>query len=73
MPRFASIQLTWSVGTEEGTCPKCDARTVLVVAPDMWRMVDEDAGADPGVSIYDEVSGHACPKCNRLISLSFNS
>lgn len=61
--------------THDGRCPKCGSETILVTAPLVWG-VDEDNpknDEDGAVEVYDEVSGHFCPKCRRLRSLSLNT
>lgn len=65
--------LTWSVETHDGKCPECNVETVLVNAPSYW--MPDNHGRDSGddVEVVDEVTGHYCPKCKRLRSLSLNT
>jgi wobble nucleotide-excising tRNase len=67
--------ITWSV-ENNGKCPTCDSETILVVAPEGWqahfdeRHTDQD---DDWAEVVDEVSGHYCRTCRRLVSLSLNA
>jgi Zn ribbon nucleic-acid-binding protein len=60
--------LTWSI-ERGGKCPTCNGATRLVIAPRHWRDADEDEEHE----LYDEVSGHFCPSCHTLVSLSLNT
>lgn len=66
--------ITWSI-EKDGRCPKCNSRTVLVVAPEWWQ-VDPDSEnaelADDEYNVVEEITGHYCPSCGDLVSLSFN-
>lgn len=67
--------VTWSI-EEGGRCPQCGGATVLVVAPEEWGIDEEDREGEDCVDIatvYDEVSGHYCKTCERLVSLSLNT
>lgn len=60
--------LTWSI--ERGDCcPFCGGATVLVSAPTVWQ-VQEGEGV---VDVDEEVSGHYCRACTKLVSLSLNT
>jgi hypothetical protein len=74
---------TWSI--ERGDkCPRCGSLTLLVLAPLVWR-TDPEANAEymkkkrtkeeptEEPEIIEDISGHWCPKCWALASLSFNS
>jgi hypothetical protein len=71
--------LTWSV-EKDGKCPKCRSLTVLITAQG-HRTIHEDGYREQGgkrelpdyASVDEEVSGHWCPKCQRITSLSLNT
>ena len=70
--------LTWSE-EKNGKCPSCRCLTVLVTAPASWN-IHEDGREQCGktelpdyAEIAEEISGHWCPKCQRLTSLSLNT
>ena len=61
-------------------CGDCGGPVILIVAPHVWEIADpENAAKVVGesdsidcVEVSEELSGHYCPKCERLCSLSFN-
>lgn len=67
--------LTWSIETAGECCPKCKGATILVIAPETWRVDEEDVGEDEITSadVYEEITGHYCKACQRLVSLSLNT
>ena len=70
--------VTWSIETPDGKCPKCATATILVSTPEEWKVPHEDEHGeeienDPYLTVHDEVTGHVCPKCSRLCSLSINT
>ncbi len=67
--------LTWSVETPGGKCPKCNTKTILIIAPLNWNIDDDgdNIDNDGDVEVRDEVTGHFCPQCERLRSLSLNT
>jgi len=77
-----STHLTWSI--ERGHfCPSCGTPPVLISAPSEWHADSEQPEyeaatgdttvADNYVTVDEEITGHWCPKCCRLLSLSLNS
>lgn len=62
--------LTWSIEVGDSRCPECNDETILIVAPSQWYTADGEA--DP-VEVYEEVTGHYCQKCGKLVSLSLNT
>lgn len=64
---------TWSI-EQDGKCP-CGEKTALVIVGSEWQIDSEDPlyRERDYASVEDEVSGHWCPECQRLVSLSFNS
>lgn len=60
-------------------CRRCDSKTMLVSASGYWA-VDEEcykSGEDtpegtPDSVFVGEVSGHWCPSCRHLVSISYN-
>lgn len=81
-----ATHFTWSVEVGESKCPECNGKTVLVCAPERWSPDaasaarfhggDEDEGDEmvlEGVMINEELSGHYCPTCQKLCSVSFNA
>jgi hypothetical protein len=79
---LAPRHITWSI--EKGDrCPGCEGETVLLVAISEMRIAegDEDTfqdkfyqnNPDGFVEVPEEISGHFCPGCQRLVSLSMNS
>jgi ribosomal protein L37AE/L43A len=75
---------TWSIEHPTGECPFCGDKTVLVVASGLWEADEETAveavGRDryddeftDGVTVHDELLGHYCGTCERLVSLSLNT
>lgn len=61
-------------------CNECDTKTVLVTPiSEMWEVDSEPykPGEEAEVEIcpelcVGEISGHWCPKCEMLVSLSYN-
>jgi len=74
------VHLTWSVEHPMGTCQHCNGKTVLAIAPSAWDVDSESAQADgfdenefvDGVETDAEVTGHWCPGCRSLVSVSVN-
>ena len=76
--------LTWSIEHPTGECPFCGDKTVLVIASSLWT-ADEEAAIEAvgheryenelrdGVSVEDELTGHFCQSCSKLVSLSLNT
>lgn len=76
--------VTWSIEAPNGKCPYCGDDVVLVVC-DGWQTDRESAIETVGQERYeadfedfvidptDEVTGHYCGICNRLVSLSLNT
>lgn len=73
---------TWSIEHPRGECPFCGDKTVLLVAPGLWDAVEDSEGMTEeryqeefydGVTIHDELTGHYCGKCEKLVSLSLNT
>jgi hypothetical protein len=64
-----NTHITWSI-ERGGRCPKCGGEPRLVVAPPNWSAAD---AGDTDYEIEDEVSGHYCPACSILVSLSLNT
>jgi hypothetical protein len=67
--------LTWSDENPGGKCPACSAPTILVIAPPDWEVDSEADHEQAGwnVGVTEEITGHWCPECHQLRSLSFNS
>lgn len=65
--------LTWSVELHDGTCRDCGSSTLLVMPFLEWKVNDPGDDDADTVEIGDEVSGHFCPKCRKLVSLSLNT
>lgn len=78
--------ITWSIEKGDGLCPVCGEKTVLVIAGNTWDVDSEPYGDEDdknvvgdrfidGVEVGDdaEVTGHWCPTCNKLCSLSLNT
>jgi len=75
---------TWSIEHPTGECPFCGDKTVLVVAPGLWE-ADQESSVEQvgeeryekefsdGVMVHDEITGHFCGTCERLVSLSLNT
>ncbi len=74
---------TWSI--ERGDkCPCCGSLTLLVIAPLVWR-TDSEANEEymkrkrtkdeptEEPEVNDEITGHWCPKCQHLCSISLNT
>lgn len=75
---------TWSIEHPRGECPFCGDKTVLIIAPGLWDVDEESTietvGEDrydneliDGVTVHEELTGHYCPKCDKLVSLSLNT
>jgi len=73
--------LNWSI-EKNGKCPKCRKPTVLVIArmwcadseqPEYEKATADKTLAGELVNIEEEVTGHWCPKCQRLLSLCLNT
>lgn len=62
--------LNWSLETVDGECPVCNAKTVLVIAQARWDNSDDD---DEYVQVEDELTGHYCRECQRLVALALNT
>ena len=62
-------------------CPDCQGETLLVVALGEMRIAEGDEGTFQNahyeeteiVEIEEEISGHYCPECHQLVSLSLNA
>jgi len=75
---------TWSIEHPTGECPFCGDKTVLVVAPGLWD-ADGEAAIEAvgekryesefrdGITVEDELTGHFCGSCQKLVSLSLNT
>ena len=84
MTKTIRTHLVWSIEGPNNTCPQCGNTTVLVIAPEHW-IVNEDSALAAvgekryenefaeGVSVYDELTGHYCGRCERLVSLHLNT
>lgn len=64
---------TWSIEVGREKCPTCDRKTILVIAPTYWRADQEDCPEEDDIEVHDEVTGHYCESCERLVSLSLNT
>lgn len=69
MPR-EKTHVTWSIERDKMKCPYCAGEVRLVLAPHLWRNVDDP---DNEIKVIDEISGHYCPTCQVLVSLSLNT
>ena len=79
--RGVTLQIGGETGDTEGysRCIKCNSKTLLVSALGEWE-VDEEcfkSGEDtpegtPDAVFIGEISGHWCPECVMLVSLSYN-
>lgn len=68
-----STHFTWSIERSEH-CPKCLGEVVLVVSKGGWFIYDSKGEAtDDEAEIDEEVTGHWCPECLLLTSLSLNT
>lgn len=61
--------LTWSIEKRE-LCPFCGGATKLITA-DLWHIDEEDGG--DSVELHEEVTGHYCAPCHRLVALTLNT
>lgn len=74
--------LAWSI-ENNGRCPECNGETLVVDAFNEMKIIVTDnspfqrryyeESGDGVVEIAEEISGHYCPKCQKLTSLYFNS
>lgn len=71
---------TWSVERNDGKCPSCRRVTILVCAPLTWSVPEDQEATNRTavplpdyVEVNEEVTGHWCRACNRLVSLSLNT
>ena len=60
-------------------CNECKSKTILVFPCELWQADSEPYKSGEEITDEDlseifvgEVSGHWCPKCEMLISLSYN-
>lgn len=60
-------------------CSKCNSKTILVATSGQWDVDaepfkdgEETSKDTPEEVFVGEVSGHYCPKCEMLVSLSYN-
>lgn len=65
--------ITWSIETPVGCCPRCGTATILCCPDTEWGEVDPPRDGDGYQFVGDEVSGHVCPNCATLCSLSLNT
>lgn len=71
---------TWSI-EQADSCPNCKGETLLLVAFGQMSIAEGDANTfqnkhyeeEGSVEIDEEISGHWCPECRKLVSLSFNA
>lgn len=72
---ICSTHFTWSTEKKDA-CPECSGQTVLVIAR-AWEADSENEShsdiAGEWVEVAEEITGHWCPECRALRSLSFNS
>jgi|SRR6478736_506862 len=60
----------WSVAKKQnGRCPTCNGETALVIAPAWWTFSIVDGEAH----VHEEITGHWCSACERLVSLSLHT
>lgn len=67
---------TWSVEAPGNRCPTCSTETVLVISDCEWKVDYENPRAEElggSVEIHEEITGHYCPDCQKLVSLSLNT
>lgn len=67
--------LNWSI-EKAGKCPDCGAKPILIVAFGHMRIVDEDDQSrldSETIEVDEEISGHLCIACSKLVSLSLNT
>lgn len=63
--------LTWSI-EQAGKCPTCGGEPLLVCPSSSWTELE--TGEEEVIDVSgNEVSGHFCTTCNKLISLSLNT
>lgn len=84
---MSKTHFTWSIEKDRGRCPDCGAKTVLAIAESNWTVDSEPYGDQDednesvGDRFYDgvevghdaEITGHWCPECDKLCSLSLNT
>lgn len=73
--RRQQTHVTWSI-ERDGRCPSCRVVTILVSAPSLWSVPDQERTPKPlpdVADVHEEITGHWCPKCERLVSLSLNT
>jgi sarcosine oxidase gamma subunit len=64
-----TTHLTWSIEVADRCL--CGGETVLAVAPDEWRLGDDDPRSD-AVPVFAEVTAHVCIVCSAVVSVSVN-
>lgn len=65
--------LHWSIEGPNNTCPTCGDTAVPIVAK-VWDCCEDDDDSFPdGLEVNEEIAGHYCPVCRKLVSLSFIS
>jgi Zn finger protein HypA/HybF involved in hydrogenase expression len=66
----------------KSVCNTCNSRTFLIIAGSDWdidREGFEESGHNPAdasdhcVMVREEITGHFCPQCEKITSLSFNA
>lgn len=73
MPR---THFTWSIEGPRGLCSECNGETALVIADGEWKVDYESPLCDSlggYAEIREEITGHYCPNCRKLVSLSLNT
>jgi hypothetical protein len=79
--KHTKTHFTWSIESPRDTCPVCDGKTVLITFPPSVEPHEGDdnaeafeaAGGGDWIELREEVSGHFCPECHKLVSLSLNT
>lgn len=64
--------ITWSIENSD-RCPVCAGPTVLVTAPSGWVVDGQDEEEGEMAEVVEEITGHYCRECRRLVSLSLNT
>lgn len=56
-------------------CPTCSSQTILIHSSDVFQVADDDKCREfhAGIETELEISGHWCPKCHVVTSLTINS
>lgn len=67
-----ALHVTWTQETHDGRCGVCGSAVVLVLASPDWSADQNSNQYEDGIDIQAEVSGHWCPECDCLTSLSLN-